>query len=96
MSGGSHNYISYTIEEILCGRMYDQELNDLMQDIAELAHDLEWMDSGDISPDTYWETVRKFKKKWFKGNREERLRKYVDTEIMNLKEEMYKMIGVEE
>ena len=49
MSGGSHNYIYYQIEENLCGQMKDAELNDLMDDIVKLAHDLEWADSCDIS-----------------------------------------------
>ena len=40
MSGGSHNYICWKIEEELVGRMHDAELDDLMNDIAELAHDL--------------------------------------------------------
>lgn len=47
MSGGSHNYVCYNIENDLCGQMHDRELDDLMKDIAELAHDLEWYDSGD-------------------------------------------------
>lgn len=44
MSGGSHGYIYYEIESQLCGAMHDRELNDLMKDIAELAHDLEWVE----------------------------------------------------
>ena len=47
MSGGSHNYICYRIEEDLVGQMEDKELDDLMRDIAELAHDLEWYHSCD-------------------------------------------------
>lgn len=34
MSGGSHNYVCYRIEEDLYGQMYDEELNDLVKDIA--------------------------------------------------------------
>ena len=30
MSGGSRDYICYKIENELCGQMYDDELNDLM------------------------------------------------------------------
>ena len=34
MSGGSHNYICYRIEEDLVGQMEDKELDDLMRDIS--------------------------------------------------------------
>ena len=95
MSGGSHDYVCFRIEEYLCDRTHDKELDDMMRDIAELAHDLEWMDSGDISPESYWKTVSKFKKKWFKGNREERLKKYVDASILDLKEQLYRMVACE-
>ena len=91
MSGGSHNYVCYKIEEYLVGNMYDKELDDLMKDIVELAHDLEWMDSGDSS--VYPETVKKFKKKWFKSNRTERLKGYIDETISDTKKQLYAMIG---
>lgn len=96
MSGGSHDYICYKIENELVGQMHDTELNDLMQDIAELAHDVEWYDSGDTCKETYLESVRKFKQKWFKGNREERLKGYIDYSIDNLRSELYNLIGVNE
>ena len=93
MSGGSHNYICYRIEEELVGEMHDAELNDLMKDIADLAHDLEWFDSGDIGEDTYKESVIKFKQKWFKSSREQRLKGYIDKSVDDLKKELYKLIG---
>lgn len=74
MSGGSHNYVYYQIEENLCGQMKDAELNDLMKDVAKLAHDLEWADSCDISEETYFKAVNKFKAKWFDSVREDRLK----------------------
>ena len=77
MSGGSHNYICYRIEEELCGKMEDAELNDMMQDIADLAHDLEWWHSSDIGEEDYRKTVAKFKTKWFGENRNKRLAKYI-------------------
>lgn len=95
MSGGSHNYICYKIESDLCGQMYDAELNELMVDIVELAHDLEWADSSDISHESYLETVSKFKNKWFRGSREERLKGYIDKQCSVVKEELYKLIGVD-
>ena len=66
MSGGSHNYICYHIEDDLCGQMEDKELDDLMKDIAELAHDLEWYHSCDKDKEDYMKTVKNFKQKWFK------------------------------
>lgn len=93
MSGGSMNYICYTIENELCGQMHDEELNDLMNDVAKLAHDLEWWISSDISKEGYLETVSKFKKKWFESDRDERLKVYVDAKVEQLREELYTLIG---
>jgi hypothetical protein len=93
MSGGSHNYICYQIEEELVGHMEGKELDDLMNDIATLAHDLEWYHSADTNRDDYRESVRKFKEKWFKQSREERLRKYIEEAIQETKEELLNMIG---
>lgn len=93
MSGGSHNYICYQIEEYLVGQMEDRELNDLIQDIAELAHDLEWYHSADIGRDDYLKSVCKFKEKWFKESRTDRLIEYVDKAIKELKEDLVNMIG---
>lgn len=94
MSGGSNNYICYRIEEDLGGQMEDAELNDLINDIAELAHDLEWYESGDTSEANYRKSVFNFKQKWFKSNREERLRGYIDDAIEKLKTDLYSLIGV--
>ena len=93
MSGGSDNYICYKIENELCGKMHDAELNDLMSDIVELAHDLEWYESADYSEKDYIETVDKFKAKWFKGDRTERLKGYIDKAIENVREDLYNLLG---
>lgn len=94
MSGGSHDYIFAKIENELCGKMRDVELNDLIQDVANLAYALEWCDSGDTDEEDYKQEVIKFKQKWFKSDRQARLKGYVDKEIENLKERLYNMIGV--
>lgn len=94
MSGGSHNYICYKIEEELVGQMHDKELDDLMKDIAKLAHDLEWYDSSDYGENDYKKSVEKFKNKWFGKSRNERLKEYIDESINELKEQLYTMIGV--
>ncbi len=93
MSGGSHNYICYQIAEELVGHMEDKELDELMKDIATLAHDLEWYHSADTNRDDYRESVRKFKEKWFKQSREERLRKYIEEAIQETKDGLLSMIG---
>lgn len=96
MSGGSYDYMCYRIEEYYVGHMKDMELNDLMKDIGELLHDLEWADSGDISDEDYFKTVTKFKNKWFVQNREGRLKNYIDTQLEEMKKEMYNLIGERE
>ena len=63
MSGGSHGHIYNQIQDELCGQMYDIELNDLMEDIAKLAHDLEWYDSSDISKESYEKNSRRVQEK---------------------------------
>lgn len=93
MSGGSHDYICWKIEQELVGKMRDAELDDLMQDIADLAHSLEWADSGDTSEKSYKEDVKAFKNKWFKGERNERLKGYVDVRIDALRSELIDLIG---
>lgn len=96
MSGGSHNYIFCRIEEDLVGQMEDKELDDLMRDIAELAHDLEWYHSCDTDKEDYLKSVKNFKQKWFKGDRIERLKGYVDETINDVRSEMYMLLGVEQ
>ena len=96
MSGGSFNYVCYTLERECTGEMYDAEMEDLLKDFIEVLHDLEWWQSGDISEDGYRETVAKFKKKWFGASREERLKGYVDKHIATMRKELYDLLGVEE
>lgn len=95
MSGGSHNYICYQIKEYLAGQMHDRELDELAKDFAELAHDLEWCDSGDISDDRYAESKKTFKKKWLKGDRTARLKGIIDDAVNELRDELYQTIGIE-
>lgn len=92
MSGGSYNYGYYNIEQYI-GNMKDKELDNLMQDIRELLHDLEWCDSGDTSEETYLEQIKIFKNKWFKQSRSKRLEKIILEEIEKTKQDLLKMIG---
>ena len=95
MSGGSYNYICYTLEEECKGQMRDAEMDDLIADLCEVLHDLEWWQSGDSNEEKYRETLRKFKKKWFNANRKERLKGYIDNQIGVVRRELYELIGEE-
>lgn len=93
MSGGSYNYICYTLSNECEGAMYDEEMNDLIKDLCDVLHDLEWWKSCDIGEEDYRETVKKFKEKWFKQTRTKRLKTYIDEEINRTKKELYNLIG---
>lgn len=91
MSGGSMDYLCYKIENQL-SYVDDLEVKDLMTDLAELMHDLEWWQSGDYGRDSYEETLLKFKAKWFGDNRNERLKEYINTSLDGIKAEIDKLI----
>lgn len=93
MSGGSMDYVCWTLENNASGRMEDRELEAMLKDFVKLLHDCEWYHSGDIGADNYFETVREFKKKWF-GKRDERLQEIVEKSIEELKQELIRMIKV--
>lgn len=95
MSGGSYDYVCYKLSNECDGRMYDIEMNDLVKDLSEVLHDLEWWQSGDYSEEQYRETVSEFKKKWFKGDRTNRLKGYIDDQIDAVRYQLYSLIGEE-
>ncbi len=94
MSGGHCGYVYCNINEYLVGHMEDEELDDLMRDVAKLAHDLEWYLSCDTDRESYMETVQKFKEKWFRGNRNDRLKGYIDADLERTRRRLYGLIGV--
>ena len=93
MSGGSYSYIYSTLLSECDGAMYDAEMNDMIRDLADVLHDLEWWQSGDSSEDKYRTTLASFKAKWFKGNRKERLKGYIDDQIGIVRNQLYALIG---
>ena len=95
MSGGSYSYIYSSLACECEGRMYDAEMNDLIKDLCEVLHTLEWWQSGDTSEDRYRKTLDRFKAKWFKGDRKKRLKGYIDEQIGITKNQLYALIGVE-
>lgn len=53
----------------------------------------EWWVSADTSEERYRQTVSWFKKKWFEGDRQERLKGYIDSQIGLVRKELYQLIG---
>ena len=96
MSGGSYSYIYSRLQSECENRMYDVEMDDLIIDLCDVLHDLEWWQSGDSDESNYRNTLSKFKKKWFKGNRKERLKAYIDNQMGLMRKELYMLIGYEE
>jgi hypothetical protein len=94
MSGGSYNYICYSLSEECADQMYDDEMNDLIKDLCEVLHDLEWWQSGDIGEEDYRKTLSEFKTKWLGGNREERLKGYIDKQLSVTRSRLYDLIGI--
>ena len=96
MSGGSYEYIYMRVEELCKGQMFDAELNELIGDLCDVLHDVEWWQSGDMSEKEYRKTVNKFKAKWLHGDREVRLKGYIDAQVGQVKRALYALVGVEE
>ena len=92
MSGGSMNYAYHHLND-MADYVNDKEIKELITDLAELMHDLEWWDSGDYSAATYYETLNNFKAKWFGDNRNERLREYLNTTLDDMKTEIGRLLG---
>lgn len=61
----------------------------MMNDLCELLHDLEWWQSCDYSEETYRESVKKFKKKWFKQTKID-VQKQIESEFERTKNELFK------
>ena len=73
--------------------MYDAEMDDMINDLAKVLKALEWWQSADYSEDAYRKELAKFKAKWFKGNRKERLKGYIDEQIGIVRGQLYSLIG---
>lgn len=96
MSGGYMDYAYQRIYDMAEDFVDDKEIKEMMQDLAELMHDLEWWKSCDYSKGQYDESLANFKNKWFgSGNRDERLLKYIDESLDEIKTELHSLIGVD-
>lgn len=89
MSGGSYNYMYSRIEYEYVGRMYDSQLNEMMKDLVDLLHDLEWWKSCDCGEDTYRKSVTEFKRKWF-GQSDIDVQKQIESEFEKAKNQLLK------
>lgn len=81
MSGGHWNYQNDRLKTELFGYWNDDKFNPkyhnivediklsaLIFDVFELLHDYDWYASGDYCEETWIESKKKFKDKWFKSN----------------------------
>ena len=92
MSGGSYDYKYSVLEDYYAGYMYDKELNEMIKDLVEVLHDLEWWQSCDISEEDYRKTVTNFKKKWFKRDNMQ-VKGFIEKEFENTKQNLLKQLN---
>lgn len=92
MSGGSMDYACFNVEDA-ASMTEDPEFAELLRDAAKVLHDEEWWKSCDSSYEQYRKTLAEFKSKWFGGDREERLIKYVEQEIEECRRRCMSIIG---
>lgn len=74
----------------------DEEISELVLDVFQLIRDFDWYKSGDTCEEKYIEKKSEFKKKWFKSDRKVRLKGYVDDRLKEVKDELYRLMGVED
>lgn len=78
MSGGSLNYFYCQLQDH-ARDFDDKELDNLVEDLADLFHDREWYLSSDTGYGSWREAKTKFKDKWFtEHGRQERIEKYLE------------------
>lgn len=92
MSGGHFEYRYYNIDPYL-GNFEDAEIEELVQDVRDLMHDLEWYRSGDTSREDYLESIEVFKQKWFKASRSERLARLISEQCDDFKSKIVDLLG---
>lgn len=94
MSSSTYKYIFNCFEDA-SEMVYDIEIKDLIRDLSKLLRSEEWYKSGETTESDYKEDLSSFKTKWFKSDRNERLRIYVDDTLRKVKEDMYGLIGIQ-
>jgi hypothetical protein len=72
MSGGSYDYIGFKIRQFAdslrdsSSTKHRQEFQEILNDLAKAAHDIEWADSADYSQEMADHALNKFFGKWGK------------------------------
>ena len=84
MSGGSMDYVCYRVEDA-ASMTGDVEFSEMLRDAAKVLHAEEWWRSCDSSEEEYLKELSEFKAKWFKGTREERLKRIINEELDRFK-----------
>ena len=99
MSGGHFNYKDSSLKNEIFDYVNkpsdvfeDMEISHLVWDVLELIHDYDWYVSGDTGPGDYHAAKEKFKEKWFKTDRSERLTKIIDEKLDDVREELKAML----
>lgn len=102
MSGGyfNSNYSYESMKHDIFGyepsnAFEDKEISELVWDVFELIHDLDWYKSYDTCEETYLKKKEEFKKKWFQTSRKDRIKRIIDETLNETKEELYKTFGLE-
>lgn len=107
MSGGRFNYndsnLQYEMfdcygepDHSLPNPYEDREVSELMYDLLNLTHDLDWYLSGDTGRETYLKAKRAFKKKWLKADPKRRVQETIDKVLADAKTELYETYGIKE
>ena len=87
MSGGEMDYLCFKVQEQCFEKMCDDELNDMIPDLVDLLHALEWWRSGDTNEENYRVAARDFKNRWF-GKRDLLLRRKIADKLKQTAEEI--------
>lgn len=74
----------------------DKIISELVYDVFCLIHSYDWYACCDTGEDTYRKDVKYFKEKWLKQMDGERAKEIIDTEIDQLRSELYRTFNVEE
>lgn len=74
--------------------MEDKLLSELVYDIMEVLDDLDCYKTGDINEAEYRETTEAFRAKWFDITNEDLLRREIENNLTEVKENLYKSFGL--
>ena len=103
MSGGLFDYQDEQAKSAIFGWtdrpgnvFEDIEISHLIWDVFDLIHDFDWYRSGDTCEETWLKRKREFKEKWFESVRKDRIKEFVDIELEEAKNRLYKSFDIEE